>query len=111
MNKNERTIIYTILTMTRCEKDTNGWLDCGHERLVGFYTSLDDATNAVLENVCDLWETIYDYVVIEKVYEGLYGSTTYGSQTWWFKWNRNLDKYEPMEQPEFTKCYCGFTMG
>lgn len=109
--ESERSIIYTILTTTRCEKDTNGWLDTGHERLVGFYCILDDAIEAVLSNRCDMWETIYNYVIIEKVYEGMYGSATYGSETWWFKWNKELGKYEPMEQPEFTKVFCGFTMG
>lgn len=111
MPKADGITIYAIKTMTRCQEDAKypGYLDFGHERNVGYYTSLDDAINSVSNNNCDIWETIYKYAMIEEVKEGLYGSAC--MRTWWFKWNEELKKYEPMEKPEFAKNSFGFIIG
>lgn len=101
--------IYVIMTMTHCEEENGKWTNFGHTRAVGYYTKEEDAINCVLNNVCDLWETIYKYAMIEEVKEGLYGSAC--MRTWWFKWNKELEKYEPMEKPEFAKNSFGFIIG
>ena len=45
--------------------------DMGSTRCVGYYENFNDADETVRNNRCDIWETIYDYCMIEKVDEGL----------------------------------------
>lgn len=103
--------IYGIKTMTRCQPDKEypHYLDFGGERNVGFYVSLDDAIECIKSNYADIWETIYNYAMIEEIHEGLYGSAP--SHTWWFKWNKEHQCYEPMDQPKLAENKFGFIMG
>lgn len=100
--------IYVINTMTKLEKDQNGFPDFGSERIVGFYKEFKDAEDAVVNNICDIYETIYNYALIEEVEEGLYNSSL---NRWFYKYNKEKDEYEKIEEPEFLKHYSGFTIG
>lgn len=102
--------IYTILTMTNLEQGEHKFLNFGSERLVGWYSDKNDAFDAVMENACDINETCYDYALIEEIEEGLYRSAISGSR-WFFKYNRDTRGYEQIEEPDFVKSYCGFTIG
>ena len=102
-------VIYVIKTMTKCETVDEFWCEFGHERNIGYYCDLNAAQETVINNECDIWETIYTYAMIEEVYEGLYGSA--GTRTWWYKYNDKIGMYEEMPQPEFTKNRFGFTIG
>lgn len=101
-------MIYTILVFTRLEQDEKGWPNFGSERLVGYYTNKDIAFNAVINNSCDINETCYDYALIEEVEEGLYNAAM---NRWLFKYNRDKDEYESIEEPDFMKHFSGFTIG
>lgn len=80
------------------------------KRCVGYYSTFENAETAVLNNACDIWETCYDYVVIENVDEGLY---QYDQNAVWYKWNDLDEKYiKRIEgRPEQYKNIVGFAIG
>ena len=69
-------------------------------RCVGYLTNKEKAIDAVKSNACDLYEAgAYPYAVIEYIEEGLY---QYDFKPIWFKYNEELDEYEPLEkEPDF----------
>ena len=100
--------IYTITVMTKLELDDKGWLDTGSQRIVGFRHEFDDAVEVVKENMCDIYETIYNYAVIEKVEPFLYPDCL---TRWFYKYNREKDSYEPIEEPACVKHFASFAIG
>ena len=85
--------------------DKNWPRDC---RCCGFYTEFKDALMTVRNNVTDLWETCYNYAVIEEYYEGI---GWYTGHRWFFKYNRQKDEYESIDEPEELKHICNFALG
>ena len=77
-------------------------------RCWGFYKNFSDAIATVRNNITDLWETIYNYAVIEEYYEGI-GRTTFNR--WFFKYNCELDEYQAIDEPKEMKHYAGFALG
>lgn len=81
----------------------------GDMRCVGYYSTFEAAEEAVLDNACDIWETCYDYAVIENVEEGLY---QYDQNPVWYKWDDLNEEYARMEgRPEQYKNQVGFGIG
>jgi len=85
--------MYFITTFTQYTIDSRGFPDMGTLRTVGYYSSREQAFNVVLNNQCDLWETIYTYAVVEYIEPGLYPIAV---DRWFFKWNINTMQYEPI---------------
>ena len=86
-------------------------IDSNHDdtRCVGYFKEFKDAEIRVLENVLDIYETCYDYAVIENVPEGFY---QYDFTPKWYKWNVSKEKYEKIkERPEKYKNTIGFAIG
>ena len=77
-------------------------------RAWGFYTHLEDAINALDKNITDLWETIYNYAVIEEYYEGISG---YNFNRQFFKYDREMNSYRPIDEPKELKPYVSFAIG
>ena len=77
-------------------------------RCWGFYKDLSDAIVTVRHNITDLWETIYEYAIIEEYYEGIGG---YNFNRWFFKYNQEINEYEFINEPEELKHYAGFALG
>jgi hypothetical protein len=84
--------MYFITTFTQYTMDSRGSPDFGDTRTVGYYSSREQAFNVVLNNQCDLWETIYTYVVVEYIEPGLYPIAV---DRWFFKWNMDTMRYVP----------------
>ena len=101
-------VIYTITMLEKIETDKNGWSNFGSTNIVGYYTDLDKAKEAVTNNACDINETVYDYAVIEKIEEGLYHPSI---EALWFKYDKENDSYKPIDTPKEVKNYCGFSIG
>jgi hypothetical protein len=81
----------------------------GDTRCVGYYSTFEKAEGAVLDNACDIWETCYDYAVIENVGEGLY---QYDQDPVWYKWDDLNEEYVKMEgRPKQYKNQIGFGIG
>lgn len=95
--------IYVIMVM----HDIN--VEIG-DRIPGYYFDKDIAFEAVKNNWCDVWETCYNYALIEEIEEGLYKSAAKGHR-WWFKFNLENKQYEEIDEPECMKKHCGFTIG
>lgn len=88
----------------------NSYDDCGphNMRCWGFYTSFEEADLTLRNNLTDLWETCYDYGVIEEYYEGI-GSYTFNR--WFYKYKQRLNQYTPINEPEELKHYANFALG
>ena len=67
-------------------------------RCVGYFETFEEAEKAVLENACDIWETCYNYAVIENIKPGLY---QYDFHPTWYKWHKLANGYMKCEQPSF----------
>jgi hypothetical protein len=70
--------LYTILIRGILENYYNI-----RHRSIGYYNEFKDAEEAVLNNYGDMYETEYEFVLVEATKEGLY-PTTYETQ--WYKW-------------------------
>lgn len=77
-------------------------------RTVGWFNDYDEAEKIVLENQCDLWETIYDYAVIDWIPKGLYQSD---GGYFWFKFNIETSKYELVDCPKGFENIIGIGIG
>ena len=61
---------------------------------VGFFETLKRAERVVENNCCDIWETCYDYAVIEKIEYGLYPIPEVVA---FYKYDMNSSKYVKTE--------------
>ena len=52
-------------------------------RCWGFYDNFDDADQAIRGNFTDMWETIYNFAVIEEYLPGISG---YNFNSWFYKY-------------------------
>jgi hypothetical protein len=75
-------------------------------RTFGFYAEYSDAVVAILANTMNMHECIYDYIVLEKIGEGIHPQT---EEEYWFKWNGS--KWEMCEKPAFVCFICNFALG
>jgi hypothetical protein len=100
--------IYTVTTL----KTVYGYKNPVHTyelgcRCVGFFMELEDAQKEVENNSMDIYEEgYYPFVVIEAVYEGIYGIT---AKEWWYQWIDN--GYKPIDKPKSLKNTVAFGIG
>ena len=78
------------------------------QRCFVYLSTFEEAEKAVLNNYCDIWETIHEYVVIEKVEDGIH---QYDFNPTWYKWNLEKECYEKTEKPDFANGYAGWGIG
>ncbi len=91
--------------------------DISRDRCVAICTTLDRAKEIVENNVWDIWEMDYDWVVIEeKVADAVYAGFT--NKTWWYEWKGprgwegvNCKGYVPCERPAKYEHTTGFGIG
>ena len=74
----------------------------------GYFSSFEDAENVVINNITDLYESCFNYVVIENIPEGLYKTDL---NPHWYKYNSETDKYDKTTEPKFANNYYGFALG
>ena len=75
-------------------------------RTVGFLQTEELARIALCSNRLDLHEGVYDYATIEKVSDGLYNPSR---STLFFKWDRDIGEYAPIEKPERLAHFLNFS--
>ncbi len=101
--------IYTVMVMTDLTYDSNTRCpEFGSSRLVGWYPEFEVANSAVMGNVCDINETCYQYALIEECEVGLYHPAY---KRWWYEYDREKEEYVQIDEPDFIKGFCGFTIG
>jgi len=91
--------IYIVTVMRGLNVEADG-------RTVGWYATLDKAKGTVLNNYCDIHETIYEYAVIEETPVGLYPDIQVEV---WFQWKNG--KYVEIPKPEEVKDLCNWGIG
>lgn len=101
-------VIYTIMVMEKLESTGKGYPYYGASRVVGFYNKREHARECVMGNYGDIWETCYNYAVIEKIEEGLYSDL---NDREFFKFDLETRTYKPYPEPDFMNNYVGLTMG
>lgn len=78
------------------------------QRCFGYFSTLEEAEKTVLNNCCDIWEAIHEYVVIEKIEDGIH---QFDLSPTWYKWNLEKEEYEKVNRPDFAKGYVGWGIG
>lgn len=105
--QDRRNVIFTVTTMTalpqKSPQDPRPDVRC-----IGWFSSIEDAREAVRKNLGDMWEGSYEYAVIETVGEGLY-QTDVDFEL--FRFDVPTMGYKPLEVPEHMKCICGYGIG
>lgn len=104
---NEHFPIYVIGTGS-IDTDANGNQYLNISRIPGWYPSLKVARERLTSNDCDLWETCYDYGVIEKIYPGLYKVDL---EPEFYCYDKETGKYIKIKRPKEAGDLCGFTIG
>ena len=80
-------------------------------RTWGFYSYKEKALEILRHNYTDLWETVYDYAVLEPYYEGISGYS-FDDEREFFQYDYKENKYYPIGyEPEEVKHYVGFAIG
>jgi Lar family restriction alleviation protein len=89
-------IVFTITTLRSIKDFTKPY------RTVGWFDTLERASFAVTNNICDIYEEgYYPYCVIEEIPMGIYPHVT---REWWFRWSREKNHYDLIDKPvELTK--------
>ena len=87
-----------------------GWPETGATRCWGFYTDKEVALKALHENWTDMWETCYNYAILEPYYEGISGYV-FNEDRQFFKYNREKDGYFEIDEPEGFGHMVGFGLG
>lgn len=77
-------------------------------RCWAFYNDWDDADYTLSNNMTDLWETCYNYGVIEEYHTGLFG---YNFKRWFYKYNKETGFYNKINEPKELEHYVGFALG
>lgn len=98
--------IFVITVFEKCEANDTWLTDVGCHRSPGFRYTFEEAEEVVKNNMCDIWETCYHYACIEEIGCELY---PFPHMRKIYKYNREIDGYEPIEEPECLKHmgFCG----
>lgn len=99
--------VYFVTGITYEDKETKYKGQRG-QRCFGYFQTFEEAEEAVLNNYCDIWETIYEYAVIEKVRDGIHQIDL---EPMWYKWNLEKECYEKTEKPTFASGYVCWGIG
>jgi len=97
--------IFVITVFEKCEEENGNTEECysigiGCTRSPCFKHTFEEAEEVVLNNIGDIWETCYDYAVIEEIDSKLY--PRYSSRKF-YKYNLSSRCYEPIEDLDFIK--------
>lgn len=109
------------LVTTIDDRDGSGSLG---QRCVGWFPSLESATEIVMGNYGDIWEYVYKYAVIEPQAQGLYGCHGLKGdeieRSKWFEFvpgppdtetHFRTVRVEPIERPKKYDLICNWGIG
>ena len=104
------TRIYAVTTATRISEDgaDQGCATLEEHESVGFFTDVEDARVAILENRGDIHELNQDVAIVEAVDEGLYGCDP--RVRLMFEWDHASQAYREVPWPAAMERICGFAL-
>ena len=117
--KRKRTVIFAITSLylkkvKEDEKVVGQTLTHDRSRFVGWYSNLKTAQKCVEEDWADFDEAgYYNYIVIERMVEGLYNMSgiLLDRQTeWWYVYD-DVKKWVPCSKPKSLKHMINFGLG
>lgn len=82
--------------------------EIGSARTWGFFFNKENALEALRYNVTDMWETCYNYAILECYEEGTIAFTTSREC---FKYDIEKNGYFPIETPSFISPPIGIVFG
>lgn len=100
--------MFFITCFSKATTDDLGWLDMGASRVFGYKETFEEAEEALNKNVCDMWEYLYDYAVVEEIGPGIHPDV---ANRWFFKYDREKDGFFRIEEPEAFSHYCNIALG
>ena len=100
--------MYFITCFEKCERDEEGEFDGGATRTFGYEETLDEAEAALIFNVCDMHEYLYEYAVVEKIGPYIHPEV---EEEIWFKWDEEKQGFFRIERPEATYGVCNHALG
>lgn len=92
--------IFLITVFEKCEPYKAYGFDLGCTRSVGWRPTFEMAEKTVKTNMCDIWETCYDYACIEELDYSLY---PWANERWFYKFNTKTGCYEEIDEPVLLK--------
>lgn len=98
--------MYFITTFEKIPSEEMGSI--GRSRCFGYFTTLWESHNAIVNNTLDIHEGIYFYGVIEYIEQGIH---QIASERWFYKYNEELDEFEIINEPEELKHIVNFSIG
>lgn len=78
-------------------------------RTVGWFSNLEDATLAVIQNQYDIWEFSYWFCIIEEVRSGFYPIPV--EREWWYRYSEDDKGYIKIEKPSLFEGVSNFGIG
>ncbi len=100
--------IYWFITVF--EKFDEKW-GIKNSRTWGFFVNKEEALDTLKNNRTDLWETVYNYAILEPYYEGISGYC-FDEPREFFQYDYKENKYYPIGyKPEEVKGYASFAIG
>ena len=87
--------IYKVITLDIGEVGTGR---VNSYEMFGWYHSLFDAYKAVENNVCDMQDHEFNYVLVSKSYQGGYGLCDH--ECAWYKWDYKERKWKVCDRPD-----------
>ena len=99
--------IWTITAYT-IDNPLSHPINAPKKRVFGFFTSEFAALRAVQYNQCDMHEYYYNYLVVEKMNEGIHPNVLHEM---WYKWNFKYTKncWTKCKKPAIFKKYANIT--
>lgn len=97
-----------FLTSICAKRDSieNPTLQVATHRTFGFYKSLYLACDSVNDNYGNMQEGLYNYLVIEKMYEGIHPPVT---EEFWYAWQDS--KWTACPKPDFAVGVSNWALG
>ncbi len=74
----------------------------------GYYPTFEEAHAAVTDNVGNMCECMYDYIVIENIPSGVHALSD-GEN--WYQWSSNLNCWQSCVKPEEFRGIINFALG
>ena len=105
MTDSDKTI-FVVTVFEKCEPNDIWLADIGCTRSPCFRYTFEDAEAVVKYNIRDIWESCYDYAVIHEISCELY---PHYHMRKFYKYNRDINGYKPIYEPECLKHmdFCG----